>query len=245
MLSFPDRSAVMSNTIYGLSEDELNELDIFLLYELESDEGMTIDILDGFLHAIAIGPVSVPPTRWLPKVWGTETAAPPADSIERLNHITSLVIRRFNGIIAGFECEPPEMAPIWMMTKYRGREYIDAEAWAYGFTEGMELCLHDWKPMLATVEGQAWFRPIGLLANADFSPDQDELTKTPARRAKIAKDIPQAVMAMHNYWLPLRFAAYEQQLARAMLPKVGRNDSCPCGSGKKFKKCCGAPADLH
>lgn len=24
------------------------------------------------------------------------------------------------------------------------------------------------------------------------------------------------------------------------IPKVGRNDPCPCGSGKKFKKCCGA-----
>ncbi len=23
-------------------------------------------------------------------------------------------------------------------------------------------------------------------------------------------------------------------------PKIGRNDPCPCGSGKKFKKCCGA-----
>ena len=23
--------------------------------------------------------------------------------------------------------------------------------------------------------------------------------------------------------------------------KVGRNDQCPCGSGKKFKKCCGKP----
>jgi len=23
------------------------------------------------------------------------------------------------------------------------------------------------------------------------------------------------------------------------LPKVGRNEACPCGSGKKFKKCCG------
>ena len=22
---------------------------------------------------------------------------------------------------------------------------------------------------------------------------------------------------------------------------VGRNDPCPCGSGKKYKKCCGAP----
>ena len=27
--------------------------------------------------------------------------------------------------------------------------------------------------------------------------------------------------------------------ARRDLPKVGRNDVCPCGSGKKFKKCCG------
>ncbi|MCL1856800.1 MAG: preprotein translocase subunit SecA [Kiritimatiellaeota bacterium] len=26
------------------------------------------------------------------------------------------------------------------------------------------------------------------------------------------------------------------------LPKVGRNDDCPCGSGKKYKKCCGAQA---
>ncbi|MBW1707552.1 MAG: SEC-C domain-containing protein, partial [Deltaproteobacteria bacterium] len=22
--------------------------------------------------------------------------------------------------------------------------------------------------------------------------------------------------------------------------KIGRNDPCPCGSGKKYKKCCGA-----
>jgi uncharacterized protein len=26
-------------------------------------------------------------------------------------------------------------------------------------------------------------------------------------------------------------------------PKVGRNDDCPCGSGKKYKKCCGASQD--
>jgi preprotein translocase subunit SecA len=25
-------------------------------------------------------------------------------------------------------------------------------------------------------------------------------------------------------------------------PKVGRNDPCPCGSGKKYKKCCGSDA---
>lgn len=30
------------------------------------------------------------------------------------------------------------------------------------------------------------------------------------------------------------------QTQRNEAPKVGRNDPCPCGSGKKYKKCCGA-----
>ena len=29
------------------------------------------------------------------------------------------------------------------------------------------------------------------------------------------------------------------ELYRRTSPKVGRNDPCPCGSGKKYKKCCG------
>ena len=33
---------------------------------------------------------------------------------------------------------------------------------------------------------------------------------------------------------------YDQQPVRRETPKIGRNDPCPCGSGKKYKKCCGA-----
>ena len=29
------------------------------------------------------------------------------------------------------------------------------------------------------------------------------------------------------------------KIMRRNKPKVGRNDPCPCGSGKKYKKCCG------
>jgi preprotein translocase subunit SecA len=32
-----------------------------------------------------------------------------------------------------------------------------------------------------------------------------------------------------------------QQVVRGAA-KIGRNDPCPCGSGKKYKKCCGANA---
>jgi preprotein translocase subunit SecA len=37
-------------------------------------------------------------------------------------------------------------------------------------------------------------------------------------------------------------AAAEAQKIQTIVrnqPKVGRNDPCPCGSGKKYKKCCG------
>lgn len=43
---------------------------------------------------------------------------------------------------------------------------------------------------------------------------------------------------------PTRFVPetgrYGAAPVRRETPKVGRNDPCPCGSGKKFKKCCGA-----
>jgi preprotein translocase subunit SecA len=41
----------------------------------------------------------------------------------------------------------------------------------------------------------------------------------------------------------LREQAQERPAARAAAPKIGRNDACPCGSGKKFKQCHGAVLD--
>ncbi|MBQ4054399.1 MAG: SEC-C domain-containing protein [Clostridia bacterium] len=32
----------------------------------------------------------------------------------------------------------------------------------------------------------------------------------------------------------------KQPVVKKAAEKVGRNDPCPCGSGKKYKKCCGA-----
>ena len=34
--------------------------------------------------------------------------------------------------------------------------------------------------------------------------------------------------------------AVKQETVKKTTPDVGRNDPCPCGSGKKYKKCCGA-----
>jgi len=51
-----------------------------------------------------------------------------------------------------------------------------------------------------------------------------------------------AVARAHAHFLELRgaHAARPAQPLRRSAEKVGRNDPCPCGSGLKFKKCCGA-----
>lgn len=41
-------------------------------------------------------------------------------------------------------------------------------------------------------------------------------------------------------WVYAGQVAPKGETVRYEKPKVGRNDPCPCGSGKKYKKCCGA-----
>ncbi|MDI1268840.1 MAG: UPF0149 family protein [Polaromonas sp.] len=229
-----------------LTEEELDELEHFLLYELDTEEGMTLDILDGFLHAIVIGPVFIHPHEWLPKVWGTEDdETPPMPSVEVFNRVLQLIMRHYNGIVSGFSMQPPEFLPLWATHTFEEQEFDDAEGWAYGFCEGVKLSQPAWQALLDDSEGERWYRPIGLLGGDDYSADQMELTTTPAQRHVLAAAIGNNLPYIHAFWLPMREAVNERQRAQRMSNKVGRNEPCPCGSGKKFKKCCGAPSQLH
>jgi preprotein translocase subunit SecA len=63
------------------------------------------------------------------------------------------------------------------------------------------------------------------------STSMDDLEEQFQRRKR--KELQEARMAGTGEYKPV------QQVVRNT-SKVGRNDSCPCGSGKKYKKCCGA-----
>jgi len=229
-----------------LTDDELEELDQFLLYGVDNDESMTLDTLDGYLHAIAIGPETIMPSRWLPKIWGEDSAMmPPMDNIDQLNHIMGLVMRHYNSIISGFEQTPPLVIPYWNTFRYDDIEREEADMWAYGFSEGVQLNRAAWKPLFDSPQGQQWYRPIGLLGEDEFSADQNKLTKTPEQREKLAQQIEASLVNIRAFWLPLREAIHERDMSQRLRTKVGRNEPCPCGSGKKFKKCCGSAAELH
>ena len=61
-----------------------------------------------------------------------------------------------------------------------------------------------------------------------------------ARHQAFVDRIALAARNIHAYWLARRAPRERlRQLNEASAP--GRNDPCPCGSGKKFKRCHGAP----
>lgn len=68
-----------------------------------------------------------------------------------------------------------------------------------------------------------------ICAYEDFS--IEELLKIAIERQKAAKNTSEIMGETYT-------DGFKQSYRRAE-PKIGRNDPCPCGSGKKYKKCCG------
>jgi SEC-C motif-containing protein len=44
--------------------------------------------------------------------------------------------------------------------------------------------------------------------------------------------------------MAVRGGKLSPQVTQRAVNRVGRNDPCPCGSGKKAKKCCGIASDV-
>jgi uncharacterized protein len=156
-----------------------------------------------------------------------------------------------NGIVSVFKDDPDDIAPIFIAATYPGdpREYTDADMWACGFMQGIELCRKDWQPFFDDPKSAKVLRPLHLLGSDDVSSEEEALTETREQCEKLAQQIPESLAWIYRFWLPYRQAIMESTNATTTIQrqdsKIGRNDPCPCGSGKKFKKCCGASIMLH
>lgn len=251
LVSPPSEPSEMPELDAGLSDDELHELEAFLMSEATSDETMMIDTLDGFLTAIVSGPVAVMPSQWLPKVWGPSSRDEPAfDNLEQASRIIGLIMRHMNGIIASLQYDPDAFEPLFSMVHYPDdpHEYLDGEMWAYGYWTGVELQRKDWTAFFDHPDSAEVIRPLELLGSDDLPSEDWVHTDSSDKRERLAEKIPSSVSWIYRFWLPYRQAMVERYLAdtyRREHPKVGRNDPCPCGSGKKFKKCCGLGQLLH
>ncbi|HWT55205.1 MAG TPA: UPF0149 family protein [Rhodocyclaceae bacterium] len=225
-----------------LTQAEFSELDRFLASDLTSEHAMMVDTLDGFLTAIALGPVDIPVPQWLPRVWGpADKDVPRFRNEEQADRILALIVRQLNGILRTLQLDIENYTPIVDEITQDGVDYDDAEMWAFGFMAGINQARTAWQPVFEQPEVLETLKPVFLLSAKNLTAEQQQLVATPQQRSALAAQLPAMVAALYAFWEPYRKA----QSANGPEPlrvdaKVGRNDPCPCGSGKKFKKCCGS-----
>ena len=117
-----------------------------------------------------------------------------------------------------------------MEANMAGKVYPIVEEWCAGFMKGLELwprlSPQDKEVLLAKIETIRFFAEEedfkGMSLN-DIFERQDEVENE--------------VMDVYSYFNRTEKKSVITTFQHET-PKVGRNDPCPCGSGKKYKKCC-------
>ncbi|WP_454829226.1 UPF0149 family protein [Pseudoxanthomonas wuyuanensis] len=243
-----------------MTEAELDELSWFLDEHTQAREGMTLEILDGFLSALVVGPALVMPSEYLPFIWSKGQWR----DVEQAQGAFERIIRFWNHIVwrvqASAEEQSPEieamLIPSLMLPEKDDGEGEDADepdlsdipddfpfafGWASGFLQGVSLRPEPWAAWTAVHEDIADdLELIAALAVMDrhhaLEMDLPELEPMNFReRFEACMDLPTILLEMNLQRLEdLRLQPVRRE------PQPGRNDPCSCGSGLKYKKCCGA-----
>lgn len=220
---------------HSLSEEEFDRLADFL-GKSTSERAMNIEMLDGFFCALLVGPETVPPSEYLPVVFGDTTGESWAfDSMEEANEILALLMRHWNAIASVLQNGKPHL-PV-LLADAEGVER--GNDWAEGFMRGIGCRGRSWAELIQDEEHGGCLIPMMLLA---FEHDEDPKLRagpfTSEKRTEILAHMAAGVVLAYRYFLPRRQRTANASPTQRHSVHIGRNDPCPCGSGKKYKRCC-------
>ncbi|HET7400552.1 MAG TPA: UPF0149 family protein [Usitatibacter sp.] len=217
-----------------LTEAELDRLEQFLNDPERPDDALPLDMAQGLLAAIASGPQPVPQDVWLGAIVGEDRDF--ADDAQERD-ITTLLER-----FAADTAQQLNEGEGFDFILYGDEDGEDLGDWAEGYLLGVELAEPRWDeladeedydnilfPFLA-LTGDA--KQMALEAGEEWMDEAEEAKMLDEIRTNIASHL----LDVRQFW----FDKSVPPTVRREGPKIGRNDPCPCGSGKKYKNCHGA-----
>lgn len=230
----------MNNIFEPLSDEELNWLDDFLLDRIDEDadfegkdEGiLDVSELDGLLTAVVSGPVMIPPSQWMPQIWGD--FQPAWTDEQEIETVMSLFLRHMNSIAVLLVEQPDAFEPMFEEHLIDGKTYTIVDEWCEGYIRGVVLAAGKWD--LESTEMKILLAPIKAFQGEQALITDEKFNEQEINNLRHA--ITPNVREIHAFWLARRSERAPRTNFRHSEPKVGRNAPCPCGSGKKFKKCC-------
>jgi len=183
-----------------LSDEELGQLDDFLGSDSTPEECMfPVEMLDGYMTALIVGPEAIEPDIWIPYIWDQERQAKPDFSSEvEEKKIQELLVRHMNTIAQQFNEDPEDFMPLYEQFAYGDEEErrIAIENWALGFTVGIELTHGSWNSFLEDEETAQLVLPMFVLAK--ITDDFDDLTEVEI--FGLLQLIPDFVINIYSYW---------------------------------------------
>jgi len=206
--------------------------------------------LAGFLFAICCSPEMVPPSDWLPLVFGDKDAS--YQNLEEAQQILATIMALYNHINQGVQNKQPTLSP-----QCEARRAIPSNLepdapisqWARGFGMGHDYLSELWDaytPEDLNEDMGACMMVLTFFASRNLAEAYQEEMRAKDKpldelAAHMLEIFPEA---LHRYALLGLSIAGILQRPQAPEParsiKISRNDPCPCGSGKKYKHCCGA-----
>jgi uncharacterized protein len=190
-----------------------------------------VSFAHGLMTAVAVGPEAIPNSEWLSVIDDSLSGTLEGDE----NALFALAMTvQYKKIADSLTKSEPDYEPFFW-DDADGR--VVSRDWAQGFFAGIRLREKSWSSLMdgedksVSAMLKVLLQPEELYAKAaEAGIDADALfTKT-------QNDAPGLVQYIYRRWGERNpFQPVAAPLAGA---KVGRNDPCPCGSGKKYKKCC-------
>ncbi len=215
------------------------------------EDSPTMGMIDGMMAALAVSPEPVPPDEWLPRIGlGPDDLFVDPGYASRFREA---LLARQTDIVASLLQGGLVFAPYYDVDE---NDETLWQFWLVGFIQTMALRQKAWDKLFRTRDEDLATALSGLVALAatfpglsDAAPEIDK--SEIAEMAEQAPDlIPYFVEVIYRrrHGLPRVVLTDEWGFDEAggegwdspsLAVKVGRNEPCPCGSGKKFKKCCG------
>ena len=230
----------MNDIFEPLDQDELGWLDGFLLDRIDKgsefegkDAGVLgLSELDGLMTAVVSGPVMIQPSQWIPQIWGD--FQPAWYDEQDFQTVMSLLMRHMNSIAASLMEQPDDFEPMFQEHVVKGKTHTIVDEWCEGYMRGVAMAAEQWE--LETIEMKILLAPIKSFQGEQAFINDDKFSEKEIHNIRQA--ITPNAREIHAFWLARRSQDAPMTTFRHTGPKIGRNDPCSCGSGKKYKKCC-------
>ena len=213
--------------------DEAAQQRLIDLTEDKAAEGSTMraDEIQAFMLALLSGPDEVPAHVWLPEVLGDQSDA---FSEQEVQEIQDLVLRLTADLRQSLEAgELPDL-----LLYEEEDELPDFYTWCNAYLYALDVVETDWFEAVDDENFEDLFYPVMALGGVyDATEEQEALFEISSKeRTSLQSDLPHALLAIYQYW---QVRLHKPATIRHEGGKTGRNEPCPCGSGKKYKACCG------